>query len=280
MVPNKAEHSIPVVYLITNQVNGKIYVGSAKDFYHRWSRYRSLGRREQRVIARAIRKHGFHQFEFQVLERVDNERDLIAREQHYIDLLQPLVPKGYNVSPTAGSCLGLTPSPSTRKLLSEAHMGKIGHPVVQLNAKTGAFVAEYQSVSAAARAVGIVGSHIQQVCQGEDVTAAGYQWCFTENYDPASYQVRHRQARGGPRGTHRPVVQYDGDGKQLRVWDNPPAAARALGLHPDSIRYACRGKLKTAAGFRWSFVTDSGMIANINARLTREWKEKHGITSN
>jgi group I intron endonuclease len=276
MVPTKQEHSKPAVYLATNMVNGKIYVGSAQNFYHRYGQYRKLGGREDRPMARAIRKHGFENFTFSVLEWVDDVTMLITREQHYLDTLQPWDPIGYNVAPLAYSCLGIVHTSETRLKLSKACMGQNGRAVVQLDPVSGVFIAEYRSTGLATQATGIAGRPIHKVCCGVGVTAGGYHWCFKENYDPATYQLRQRKPRGG-NAAARPVWQHDLDGQVLRMWDSPRLAAESVGLHPDSVRHVCYGKIQTAGGYRWSFVTDPVAIDASHRRQQDAWKQKHGL---
>lgn len=110
------------IYQITNQINGKRYVGSTRSLKKRRSRHFSALRRGEhhnRFLQRAFNKHGKAAFSFQVLEHTDSE-SLIEREQHYLDIFSP----EYNISPTAGTCLGCHSSPETRQKISKALKGR------------------------------------------------------------------------------------------------------------------------------------------------------------
>lgn len=114
------------VYSILNTVNGKRYVGSAiclKDrFYDHRKRLRA-GRHHSIKLQRAWNKHGESVFVFETLEIVDAAQ-LIAREQHWIDHHNAACPdRGYNISPTAGSQLGLKHSEKTRAQISASKTG-------------------------------------------------------------------------------------------------------------------------------------------------------------
>lgn len=101
------------IYEIVNLVNGKRYVGSAVSFKKRWTYHRRDlrgGRHHSRHLQHSWRKYGEQSFEFRIIETVDDPRQLIEREQHYINALAP----EYNQSPTAGSCLGHRQSAETK----------------------------------------------------------------------------------------------------------------------------------------------------------------------
>lgn len=96
------------VYMITNKVNGKVYVGSAtQSFRGRWGQHKSYLRRNKhanRKLQNSWNKHGEKCFVFSVIEYTTPE-DAVAREQFHIDRLDA-VKHGYNLSPTAGSTRG------------------------------------------------------------------------------------------------------------------------------------------------------------------------------
>jgi group I intron endonuclease len=93
------------IYEIINLVNGKRYVGSAVRIEGRWKEHRRdlrAGRHKNRHLQNAWIKYGEAAFEFRVLEIVPRLGLLIEREQAHLD-------RGYdyNISPTAGSPLGV-----------------------------------------------------------------------------------------------------------------------------------------------------------------------------
>ena len=80
------------IYQITNVFNGKKYVGSTVDFERRWKRHLDnlrKGRHHNSRLQRAYNKYGEGVFEFSVLEYVGTNRNLLEREQFYINLLHP-----------------------------------------------------------------------------------------------------------------------------------------------------------------------------------------------
>ncbi len=53
--------------------------------------------------------------------------------------------------------------------------------------------------------------------------------------------------------TCRPVLQIDPDGTIINRYDSAKRAGESVGTASTSISACCRGKRKTAAGFRWEY---------------------------
>lgn len=120
--------SASAIYSITNRVNGKVYVGSAVSLGRRWRHHRSSLRRNLNrsiYLQAAWNKYGEEAFDFNVIEYVDEAARLIEREQYWIDFLRSAVRGfGYNISPTAGSTLGIKLTDDARRKISLAGMGR------------------------------------------------------------------------------------------------------------------------------------------------------------
>lgn len=70
------------------------------------------------LIYKALLKYGYSQFKFEIIEYCDPSK-LIEREQYYIDSLKP----EYNVLKTAGSSLGAKHSEETKAKIADALKG-------------------------------------------------------------------------------------------------------------------------------------------------------------
>jgi group I intron endonuclease len=123
----------PGIYRIANTTNGKVYVGSAVNLRRRWNGHRRLlrlGEHHSRPLQAAWNKYGESAFSFAVIEDVSDPKLLIDMEQKWLDTLES--GRYYNVCLVAGSSLGKSLSPETRKKISQAKTGK---PNGQLGAK-------------------------------------------------------------------------------------------------------------------------------------------------
>ena len=88
------------IYIIKNEINGKVYVGSAIDFNKRWNRHTSAlnkGKHHSKHLQSAWNKYGESAFFFEKIQYCTKE-DLIKNEQWWLDLLNP----EYNMVKFAG----------------------------------------------------------------------------------------------------------------------------------------------------------------------------------
>ena len=96
-----------IVYAIKNKINGKMYIGSSRQYGdNRWKRHRKelrVGIHYSEHLQRAWNKYGETNFEYIILEQVGVGQDQWEREQYWLDLYQVYEPeKGYNSTRTAG----------------------------------------------------------------------------------------------------------------------------------------------------------------------------------
>ena len=98
------------VYKWTNLDNGKFYVGSSVNLSIRLAQYYNINilTKYRSLIHKALLKYGYSKFKLEILEYCQR-KDVIKREQHYIDTLKP----EYNILQVAGSSLGHTHTAET-----------------------------------------------------------------------------------------------------------------------------------------------------------------------
>lgn len=109
------------IYEIVCTATGKRYIGSAKDFDKRWKAHRfhlAKGSHHSRHLQSAWNKHGAEAFDFRRLLRCAPV-DLVMYEQILLDAMRP----EFNVSPTAGSALGVKHTPESREKQRLAKLG-------------------------------------------------------------------------------------------------------------------------------------------------------------
>ena len=88
------------IYKIVNTLNGKCYVGSAKDFQKRWKRHFNDLEKQQHSsikLQRSYNKHGRNAFVCEIIEEIPYEKNkILEREQYWIDTLKSKE-NGYNI---------------------------------------------------------------------------------------------------------------------------------------------------------------------------------------
>jgi|AntAceMinimDraft_18_1070375.scaffolds.fasta_scaffold00869_25 group I intron endonuclease len=107
------------VYLTTNKLNSKQYVGSHRGNLN--DSYLGSGL----YLSESINLHGKENFKRKILEITKTRKEAFDLEEFYIKKFNTLRPKGYNISPTGGmNEWGGIHSEETKRILSEKRKGK------------------------------------------------------------------------------------------------------------------------------------------------------------
>lgn len=89
------------IYKWQNRTNGKVYIGKSVDVAKRIREYRhEVNRGSTRPIIAALRKYGFDNFDFSIVEQCDelSNEQLLEREQYWMDYYDSQnLEKGYNL---------------------------------------------------------------------------------------------------------------------------------------------------------------------------------------
>lgn len=101
------------IYVIRNNVNGKVYVGSTKNFYNRKLTHFKLLKENKHWnirLQRSFNVHGEEHFEFEIIERIPYEKELIIERENYFILTMKSKEHGYNIADASfGDCLSNHP---------------------------------------------------------------------------------------------------------------------------------------------------------------------------
>jgi group I intron endonuclease len=86
-----------IIYISTNKMNGKSYIGqTTKKLSKRIYQHQKIKR--NLPFSNAIRKYGFENFTWEIIEKCDNQEELDEMEFHYIKQYNTLSPNGYNLT--------------------------------------------------------------------------------------------------------------------------------------------------------------------------------------
>ena len=114
------------IYKIENKINGKVYIGQAKNFNLRMNSHRhSVNSGKNYYLYNAIRKYGWDNFTAEVIKDNIPKRHIAANERYYIRMYNCMSPNGYNL--TSGGEIGKVLAPEVLKELSEKQKGEKNH---------------------------------------------------------------------------------------------------------------------------------------------------------
>lgn len=213
------------IYKIENLINGKIYIGQSIEIERRWQKH--LAATDDFLIHKALRKYGKKNFSFTILEECDL-LELDKKELFWIEKYNCIVPKGYNMIPGGSNGAGLAK----------------GIPVIQYTLQ-GEFVAEYPSANQASMITAIDHWSICACCRGEYIHSGGYQWRY-KNSDLSVQKLNIR--------TDFSVLQINKETNEiLAEFPSLAAATTKTGIATSTISNVCKGKGKTAGGFKWKY---------------------------
>lgn len=271
---------ITSIYSITNSINNKMYIGSAKDFEQRKMKHLSLLRLNKHPnihLQRAFNLSGESNFSFDIVE-LCSEEDLIIREQYYIDLFG--YDNLYNICRIAGNTLGRKLSEDAKSRISNANKGNkawLGkrhnqvtknvisnkktkyHFVVQSN-KDKNVIGTYSSVNDAADKTGIPYGSIWNSINDKEL-ARGYMFSASLNDIETDWETNKKKIKSrisasiaSNKSRVKPILQIDKiSGAIIKQWDSSADACRELGLDNSSMSMCANGKLKSTGGYIWRY---------------------------
>jgi len=116
------EKTYNIVYVTTNLINGKQYVGDhSTDKEIKQDKYLESGI----GIKNAIIKYGKENFKREILEFFPTKQESFAAQSKYISEFNTLNPLGYNNDKNGGYCLTGLSSEEKSEKLSKIHKGKV-----------------------------------------------------------------------------------------------------------------------------------------------------------
>ena len=245
------ENHYNCIYMYTNKINGKRYVGQAVDFNRRHKQHISSSYNKKNKYQYnlpfhcAIRKYGLDNFEVEILKENLNTQCLLnLYECYYIKKFNLLCKnrKGYNIS--NGGSNGNPMSGKTdeeikqwNKKKSESMKGKLvgeNHPMygVHMCGKDAPMYGKY---------------HTEETKQKQSEAHKGK--IFSEEHKQKLSEAK--KGKNHPRAKR--VAQYDKQGNLIKIWDCIAQIEEELGIAHTHISNCCRGKGKSAGGYIWKY---------------------------
>lgn len=248
-----------IIYKITNEINGKCYVGQTKlTIRERW--YGHCSKNGCTAMHNAIVKYGRENFTIEQIDSATSEDELNQKEAYWIEKLNTLCPNGYNLR-TGGDRFELSEKSKERVSKSIKALWDAGEyeatwtrKVCQYS-KRGKLIKVWDSIREAANALGISDKHIPSVCSKERISTGGYVWRYYDDEHSPTITIQKRRSLPKTwRDSHRkPIRQLTLDGELIKEWDSTLEASTTLGFSNGYLCDALKGKHEKAYGFRWEY---------------------------
>lgn len=105
------------IYLITNLVNGKKYVGQTTDYQRRMYQHKT---RNEEIIDKKIQEYGVENFSFEIIEdNIDTQEELDEKEKYYISLFNTKIENGHGYNVQDGGKNNMIGANNSKAKLSE-----------------------------------------------------------------------------------------------------------------------------------------------------------------
>lgn len=259
-----------IIYLITNKVNGKKYVGQhCGDKDARWKQHLATALKEQdpKPLYRAMRKYGTDNFSYKVLESIPlnaGQQLLDEREIHFIKEYDTYIKNGngYNLTLGGGGNMATYCSTQRREKLSKSLDRK---DYAKYDPSTGELLKIYDNLKDAAKENAIrnpgtipTTAKFNNEHSGKYKTNGGFVWLSAVNDEEFPHKITPlkrkvtRQSQRTEKEYSTELAQYALTGLLVKIWDEPPRdVANSLNIPYSSLLRGLRGDQKVVSGYFW-----------------------------
>lgn len=271
------------IYLITNVVNGKQYVGQTvhADIDTRWNQHKRMKEHMLgRCIYNAYMKYGIQSFTFKIIcicfDEACNEL-----EAEYIKKFNTLVPNGYNLKEGGNNSRH---NEETRRLIGQNRKGK-GLNVIyteemrkqrserQLGEKNhnyGKPISETQRAQ--------ISERMKEIWREKKAQGIGAHENTRKALLESNYRRRKEKApKEVSKGRKQRIAKLDEDGNILEEFESMALASTSTGITPSHISGVCRQERKSAGGFKWKYMDiPEGQTVKRNTSTGEKYISKQG----
>lgn len=259
------------VYKITNNVNGKVYIGQSINIKNRWKDHINALNREDSsctLLQCAWNKYKQESFSFEILE-LCSEDMLDEVETKYIDIYD-VCKNGYNIEPGGNANkhlsnetkqkireahLGMKASEETRKKMSESRMGEKNPMYGQTHSES----ARKKISDAAKGRPGYPRTEYQKECArlanlGKEVS------------EKTRKKISEANKGNVPHNKNSRAVYCI---ELQRIFENPSSASKDLSISSGNIIACCEHTRKTCGGYHWMYADTDEYIEFIKSLATQ-----------
>lgn len=228
-----------LIYVITNNINGKKYVGQTKNSIQ--IRFNQHCKKSNGCVclSRAIQKYGKENFTIEEIDSAKSADELNEKEIYWIAELNTLTPSGYNINKGGGNYTG----PKDIESFSENRIGSKNpnaKKVININDNK-----VFDSIVEASDYYKVDKTAISACCRGKISNAYGYIWAFYDDFIDENFKINIPK---------KYVINLD----TFEIFYSLSEAAEKYNIHVSSITAVCNNYkyIHTAGGCRWMRLKD------------------------
>lgn len=249
-----------LIYLITNDINNKVYVGkTVQTLADRWTKHKSDARLgDNCLIHQKMRELGgnintFPNFHIQIIEDNIPEDKIKEAERKWISYYDSYN-NGYN-----------------QTLGGEDSCGEYNRKrIYQIDMYSNEIINIYEStVSAIINNPDLDRTSVQMAAAQLRATSGKYRWAYEETLQEVlNNPLTKEQIEKSLNGYKKQVYQIDiNSNKIIQSFDSITSAANAINVDKAAITNCIKGKVKTSGRYRWA--DDSNLQEILNNPLTK-----------
>lgn len=267
----EANENLWCVYIHTNKINGKVYVGVTKDKPEiRWGTNGCGYRENQPVFRYAIDKYGWNNFAHEIVANNLVQQDAFQLEIELIAKYKSNCRRyknpsyGYNMTDGGEGVSGRFCTDETRRAISEKAKERLSDP--KNHPMFGTHWSEEQTEYMKIKS--------KEIWQNPDMREnisdkAKERWQNDEfrqmMLDKLKFIYESKFGEQNPNYNNgTPVVQLTLNDEFIAEYCNSARASEATGAHISAIRKCCIGKQKQAGGFHWKNKEDYDKLTQQN----------------
>ena len=226
-----------VIYRVTNQVNGKIYIGKTSNFEKR-KREHLYDIDDGLPFHSALIKYGIENFIWEIIDESQDEDEINQKEIFWIKELNSCIhfpnSNGYNIT-----------------LGGEGGTSWNSSPVVQFDLN-GNYIEQFPSSSAASYHTGADRKGISDCASGKQKISGGYQWRYRDECDS-----KHIEPYRKPESSrNKAVVQIGLNGEYINRFPSISKASESTGINRTGIVSCVTGRAELAGKYQWVYESD------------------------